>query len=39
MSEFDVIIENAHVVEGLEKALCKGSVGVKGDKIAPPVRS
>ena len=34
MSEFDVLIENAHVVEGSGKALYKGSIGVKGSKIA-----
>ncbi len=36
MSEFDVLIENAHVVEGSGKALYNGSVGVMGGKIATP---
>jgi N-acyl-D-aspartate/D-glutamate deacylase len=36
MSEFDVLIENAHVVEESGKAPYKGSVGVKGGKITPP---
>ena len=34
MSEFDVLIENAHIVDGSGKALYKGSIGVKGGKIA-----
>jgi N-acyl-D-aspartate/D-glutamate deacylase len=33
MSEFDVLIENALIVDGSGKAPYKGSVGVKGDKI------
>jgi len=36
MSEFDVLIENTHVVEGSGKVLYKGSIDVQGDKIATP---
>lgn len=36
MSEFDVLIENAHVVERSGKAPYKGSIGVKGGKISTP---
>ena len=36
MPEFDVLIKNAHFDEGSGKALYKGSVGVKGGKIATP---
>ena len=36
MSEFDTLIEYAHVVERSGKALYKISVGVKGGKIATP---
>ncbi|MBA7646432.1 hypothetical protein ES703_54196 [subsurface metagenome] len=30
MSEFDVLIENARIVDGSGKAPYKGSIGVKG---------
>ena len=34
MSEFDVLIENARIVDGSGKAPYSGSVGVKGGKVA-----
>jgi hypothetical protein len=34
MSEFDLLIENAQIFDGSGKASYKGSVGVKGDKVA-----
>jgi hypothetical protein len=36
MSGFDVLIENAYVVEMSGNALYKGSIGVKGCKISTP---
>jgi N-acyl-D-aspartate/D-glutamate deacylase len=33
MSEFDVLIENARIVDGSEKAPYTGSIGVKGDAV------
>jgi N-acyl-D-aspartate/D-glutamate deacylase len=33
MSEFDVLIENALIVDGSGKAPYRGSIGVKGDKV------
>ncbi|MFB0557821.1 MAG: amidohydrolase family protein [Candidatus Bathyarchaeia archaeon] len=33
MSEFDVLIENAHIVDGSGKPPYRGSIGVKGDKV------
>ncbi len=34
MTEFDVLIKNATIVEGTGKKAYKGYVGVKGDKVA-----
>ncbi|TET71175.1 hypothetical protein E3J39_05110 [Candidatus Bathyarchaeota archaeon] len=34
MSEFDVLIENARIVDGTGKHSYLGSIGVKGDKVA-----
>jgi N-acyl-D-aspartate/D-glutamate deacylase len=34
MSEFDVLIENARIVDGSGKAPYRGSIGVKGGKVA-----
>ncbi len=34
MKEFDVLIKNATIVDGTGKKAYKGSVGVKGDKVA-----
>jgi N-acyl-D-aspartate/D-glutamate deacylase len=33
MSEFDVIIQNASIVDGSGKSAYRGSIGVKGDKV------
>jgi len=32
--EYDVIIKDAHIIDGSGKKAYKGSIGVKGDKIA-----
>ena len=34
MAEYDVLIENATIVDGTGKKAYKGSIGVKGDKVA-----
>jgi len=34
MTEYDTLIKNATIVEGTDKKAYKGSIGVKGDKIA-----
>ncbi|NQT07826.1 hypothetical protein HQ586_02005 [Candidatus Bathyarchaeota archaeon] len=34
MSEFDVLIENAQIVDGSGKAPYRGSIGVKGGMVA-----
>jgi len=34
MSELDLIIRNANIVDGTGKTAYKGSIGVKGDKVA-----
>ncbi|MCW4049004.1 MAG: amidohydrolase family protein [Candidatus Bathyarchaeota archaeon] len=34
MTEYDVLIKDANIIEGSGKAAYKGSIGVKGDKIA-----
>ena len=34
MSEFDVLIENARIVDGTGKAPYVGSIGVRGGKVA-----
>ena len=34
MDEIDVLIKNATIVEGTGKKAYKGSIGVKGDKVA-----
>ncbi len=34
MAEFDVLIDNATIVEGTGRKAYKGSIGVKGDKVA-----
>ena len=34
MAKFDVLIENATIVEGMGKKAYKGSIGVEGDKVA-----
>lgn len=34
LDEYDVIIKDAYIVDGSSKAPYKGSVGVKGDKVA-----
>ena len=34
MAEFDVLVKDATIVEGTGKKSYKGSIGVKGDKVA-----
>ena len=33
MDEYDVLIENADIVDGTGKAVYRGSIGVKGDRV------
>ena len=34
MDEYDILIENATIVDGSGKSAYKGSIGVKGDRVA-----